>query len=381
MFDKEQLGKIIRHHREAVGLTQSQLAESIYVSFQAISAWERGITPPDLENVCRLAEFFGVSIDSLVGNFEDNKYYIGIDGDGRKTEFVLFSAKGNVHRKIVLDTCNPNDIGISGCVDVLSSGIDTIVAGGCRVEAVFAGITGGCTGNNAMKINEQLSKKYKPILIFNGTDVANILAFGKDPENSIALSAGTGSVVYVRKNGTEYRLGGWGYLFDKKGSAYDIGNDGITAALCQIDRMGEDTIITELLKRELGTDIDLGLSQIYLKGKKYIAALSSIVFEAESKGDKVAREILSSNVSRLAELISLAKSKYQLQGEIVARGSLFENMRFVELLQERTGEKFFLPELPPVYGACVECMRLSGKALSEGFYSNFAVSYKSKIFV
>ena len=72
MFDKINLGKTIKQHREAVGLTQSQLAESLFVSFQAISAWERGITPPDLENVCRLAEFFGVSVDSLVGGFEEN---------------------------------------------------------------------------------------------------------------------------------------------------------------------------------------------------------------------------------------------------------------------------------------------------------------------
>lgn len=381
VFDKVSLGKTIKQHREAVGITQSQLAESLFVSFQAISAWERGITPPDLENVCRLAEFFGVSVDSLVGSYEENHYFIGIDGDGRKTEFVLFNNSGNVHRKLVLDTCNPNDIGVDGCVGVISGGIDTLIAGGCRVEAVFAGITGGVTGNNAFRINDILSKKYKQFRVFNGTDAVNILAFGKDPENSIALSAGTGSVVFVRKNGVEYRLGGWGYLFDKKGSAYDIGSDAVTAALAKNDGLGEDTILSELLRDEIGADISSALSMVYDKGKKYIASLSKTVFEAEKMGDKVAAEILDQNVSRLATLISIAKAKYGVSGEIVARGSLFENPRFVELLSQKTGDTFFIPELPPVYGACVECMRLSGYDISDEFYKNFATGYKSKIFV
>lgn len=380
MFDKVHLGKTIKQHREAVGLTQSQLAESLFVSFQAISAWERGITPPDIENICRLAEFFGVTLDSLVGSYEKHRFFIGIDGDGRKTEFILFNNSGNVHRKLILDTCNPNDIGIQGCVDILSGGIDTIIAGGCKVEAVFAGITGGVTGNNARRINEQLLRKYRPMQIFNGTDVSNILACGRDPENSIALSAGTGSVVFIRKNGIEYRLGGWGYLFDKKGSAYDIGSDAVTAVLSRIDGIGEETLLETMLREELGMDVASALSSIYGKGKRYIASLSKFVFEAEVQGDKVARGILDSNIARLAELIRLAKAKYGVSGEIVARGSLFENPRFIELLREQTGEEFLIPELPPIYGACVECMRLSGYDVNDGFYKNFAASYKSKIF-
>ena len=310
MLDKISLGKAIKRHREALGLTQSQLAESIFVSFQAISAWERGVTPPDLENICCLADFFGVSVDTLIKNNNETNYYIGIDGDGRKTEFVLFTAGGSVYRKLVLDACNPNDIGVEGCVEILSNGLDILLAGGYKVEAVFAGITGGVTGDNATRINEQLVKRYKPIKIFNGTDASNVLACGKDPANSIALSAGTGSVVFVRKNGQDFRIGGWGYLFDKKGSAYDIGSDAVTAALAELDGIGEPTLITNLLRKELGADITSALPSVYNKGKKYIASLSKVVFAAEKEGDKVAGEILNKNVSRLAELIDFAKEKY-----------------------------------------------------------------------
>lgn len=381
MFDKIRLGKNIKQHREAVGLTQTQLAESLFVSFQAISAWERGVTPPDLENICRLAEFFGVTLDTLVGDPEERRFFIGIDGDGRKTEFVLFNNSGQVHRKLILDPCNPNDIGIDGCVELLSGGIDTILSGGCKIEAVFAGITGGVTGNNASRINESLSRRYKPVQIFNGTDVTNVLALGKDPENSIALSAGTGCGIFVRKNGQEHRLGGWGYLFDKKGSAYDMGSDAVTAALAHFDGIGEETCITDMLRDELSADVTSALSLIYNKGKKYIASFSEIVFAAEREGDKVARRILDDNIARLAELIRLAKAKYGVSGEIVARGSLFEKPRFVELLKEKTGEEFLIPELPPVYGACTECLRLYGIEPATDFYRTFAISYKSKLFI
>ena len=59
MTNIDQIGKNIRSYREKLGITQRMLSERIMVSFQAISAWERGISLPDLENTIRIAEYFG----------------------------------------------------------------------------------------------------------------------------------------------------------------------------------------------------------------------------------------------------------------------------------------------------------------------------------
>ena len=254
-----------------MGLTQSQLAEALFVSFQAVSAWERGKTPPDLENICRIAEFFGVSLDSLVEQTA-RSYFIGVDSGGSKTEMVLFSDSGEINRKLRLEPANPNDIGVKACCEVLSVGIDTLISGERKVESIFLGITGGFSGDNAERINKILAARYAPkgISVYNGNDCVNLLACGEDPLNSIALVAGTGSTVFVRKNGVDYRLGGWGYLFDRTGSRYDIGCEAVRAVLSQLDGFGEKTLITEILEKELGKDIWSSIPDLYLKGKKYI---------------------------------------------------------------------------------------------------------------
>ena len=43
-----------------------EVAEKINISRQAYAKWERGDTIPDVEKCSRLAEIFGVSIDSLI---------------------------------------------------------------------------------------------------------------------------------------------------------------------------------------------------------------------------------------------------------------------------------------------------------------------------
>ncbi len=52
--------------RNIHGFSQEELAEKIDISRQAYAKWERGDTIPDIEKCSRLAEIFGVSIDSLV---------------------------------------------------------------------------------------------------------------------------------------------------------------------------------------------------------------------------------------------------------------------------------------------------------------------------
>ena len=53
--------------RKEKGITQSELAEILGVSFQTISKWENGVTIPDVKNVIAMAEFFDVTTDQILG--------------------------------------------------------------------------------------------------------------------------------------------------------------------------------------------------------------------------------------------------------------------------------------------------------------------------
>ncbi len=59
------IGNKIKELRKMRGITQEQLANSIGVSFQAVSKWENNIALPDITLAPVIASYFGVSMDVL----------------------------------------------------------------------------------------------------------------------------------------------------------------------------------------------------------------------------------------------------------------------------------------------------------------------------
>ena len=57
----------IKELREEAGLNQTQLAAQIGVSRKAVGFWEKGINEPKATYIYRLAVFFDVSADYLLG--------------------------------------------------------------------------------------------------------------------------------------------------------------------------------------------------------------------------------------------------------------------------------------------------------------------------
>lgn len=64
----------LRRVRCQAGLTQQQLADRLHVTRQSVSSWELGRTEPDFETAGRLAEIFGTSVSSLLGEDEKLPY-------------------------------------------------------------------------------------------------------------------------------------------------------------------------------------------------------------------------------------------------------------------------------------------------------------------
>lgn len=52
--------------RNANGFSQEEIAEKIDISRQAYAKWESGSTTPDIEKCRRLADIYGITIDSLI---------------------------------------------------------------------------------------------------------------------------------------------------------------------------------------------------------------------------------------------------------------------------------------------------------------------------
>ena len=61
------IGRSLVKHRRRRGITQDELAEFIGVSKASVSKWETAATYPDITLLPRLAAFFNISIDELIG--------------------------------------------------------------------------------------------------------------------------------------------------------------------------------------------------------------------------------------------------------------------------------------------------------------------------
>lgn len=367
-----QIGRSIRYYREKMGITQRALAEGVLVSFQAISAWERGMSVPDLENAVRIADFFGIPVDALLSQSE-KPLYVGIDGGGTKTEFVLFEANGTVHDVVFLEGSNPNDRGIERSIAVLTEGLEKLLRGK-TASGVFAGIGGVSLPAYQKAITEQLTETFHTKVVAD-TDAANVLSMGADPENSMAVICGTGSCVFVRKGKERYRLGGWGYLLDQAGSAYDVGKDALRLTLAVEDGLEKPCLLADNIKELLGGNVFANIGQIYQKGRPYIADLARLVLQSADAGDSRALEILQNNAARLGMLIRTGAQRYGQPAQVVGAGSFLKSQLFRDMVQQQAGLELHMPELPPAYGACVEALRMADVALEENFYKKFADSY------
>lgn len=60
------IARNIARLRKKRGLTQAELAAMLYVSNKTVSKWERGAGYPEMPQLIRLADLFGVTVDSLI---------------------------------------------------------------------------------------------------------------------------------------------------------------------------------------------------------------------------------------------------------------------------------------------------------------------------
>lgn len=59
---------ILKELRVSEGLTQKDLAEFLQVSYTTYASYEQGRSEPNIDTIIKLAGFFKVSTDYLLGN-------------------------------------------------------------------------------------------------------------------------------------------------------------------------------------------------------------------------------------------------------------------------------------------------------------------------
>lgn len=82
---KKTFGAMIAQLRKDNNMTQAELAEKMGVTDKAVSKWERDLSFPDVSSIPKLAEIFGVSVDTLM----QVKSSINVKTSGGKTSQLI----------------------------------------------------------------------------------------------------------------------------------------------------------------------------------------------------------------------------------------------------------------------------------------------------
>lgn len=92
---KENLAKNLVTYRKNAGLTQIELAEKLNYSDKAVSKWERGESVPDLCVLKQIADFYKITIDTLISE-PKKEAIIPIKNISKKRAIIGLSATGLV---------------------------------------------------------------------------------------------------------------------------------------------------------------------------------------------------------------------------------------------------------------------------------------------
>ncbi len=121
----------------------------------------------------------------------------------------------------------------------------------------------------------------------------------------IVVISGTGCVAAgINKAGRYVRAGGWGYLIDDEGSAYDIGTKALRSAFRTLDGRTPRTKLASALKRRFRVKMLENASPLIYSdefGIDSIAGLTPLVSKL-APSDEVCREILRNAGVALAEI-------------------------------------------------------------------------------
>jgi len=150
-------------------------------------------------------------------------------------------------------------------------------------------------------------------------------AFGGAP--GIVIAAGTGSIGLVqRRDGSQRRVGGWGFPAGDEGSGAWIGQRAMQVAQGALDGRTAAGPLARGVWRIAGSDADALLRWCESAGQHAYAQLAPAVFDAARDGDADALALLDAAAAELARHVDALSAEEPVL-PIVMAGSIGERLR------------------------------------------------------
>ncbi len=305
--------------------------------------------------------------------------YIGVDGGGTKTAFLLLDDAGTVRARHSGGSAYYPEVTMEGVRALIAEGIGALIEKAgitpTDVDHAFFGLP--CFGEDPVE-DKRLAQLPSGVLSASqytcGNDMVCSWAGSLACADGISVVAGTGSIAYGEYAGRNARAGGWGEVFSDEGSAYWIAREGLTAFSRMSDGRDPMGPLHEMLMShfELRQAIDLAgkINGLQASDRSGLAQVSKIVANAARAGDKVAALVFTRAGAELAALVAAVKKSLKIPAGLTLpvsyTGGVFGTGELILApLREALNsyDKSFelrAPLLEPVLGAALYAARCRG---------------------
>jgi len=309
--------------------------------------------------------------------------YLGVDGGGSKTSFLLIDERGQVLASHTEGSAYHLEIGLPALEALLMRGIACTLqpASLAPSEITFAFLGLPAYGEDR-SLQPKLDAAPAGALPHGryrcGNDMVCGWAGALAGADGINIVAGTGSIAYGEYGGRGARAGGWGELFSDEGSAYWLAREGLRIFSRMSDGRAPRGALYELVRRHFALQEDLDLcAAVYGKSvaqRSQLAQLSRLVADAASTGDGAARALFVQGAAELAEIVDAVRDRLQVPSDLQLPLSYSGGMFRLPgpllapfeaaLATRKRSYRLLSARLPPDAGAALHAAKLAGTPLT-----------------
>jgi len=261
-------------------------------------------------------------------------FFLGIDGGGTKTAFLLINENGDIIEAKTIATVSYKHVGMDNSIALLKETVHEIL----NDREAYICLALPNWGESKDGDGEFLSRIKEitelPVKIVNDSVVGWAGSLGLS--SGINLVAGTGSIAYGRNDaGEEARAGGWDERFSDEGSCYWLGMKSLELFSKESDGRAEKGALLEIFRNRFELKCDFDIIDIF--NRRY-------------RNDEIAADELAMIVGSVYRKLKFG------EGTLVSySGGLFHAGEFIlGPLRERLkteGVRLCAPKYTPVEGA------------------------------
>lgn len=269
--------------------------------------------------------------------FQQNlvNYYIGIDGGGTKTKFVLLNFEGSKIDEYTVGTCHFSQIGFSRVGVLLHEGISVLLEKYDILPSdVLVGIGIAGYGRDASirhQLEESIQTTFSDIEYELTSDVEIALYGALGLEDGIVIISGTGSIALAKQAHQTLRCGGWGVHLGDEGSGYDLGRKVLSTFGKQADGRIEKSLLYSLIMEHLNLVHDYDLVTILNENhsREQIASFSQFAYQAAKLNDESAILLFDECAKELALLANTLAQEFDGTVPLSYIGGVFKSKNYI----------------------------------------------------